>query len=145
MDKETSTGATSQSDPIPQQLVQPSLTLFERNKAAAILQACRIHDLEALISLATSESGLVEDEVRQTACTCCREACRCEKTLTSIQSGPLLLGYSYEKLGQPAVNEDWRRLPRHKDEDQVALDVDRSFIYYPKSKLSSPVSEVSSK
>ena len=27
----------------------------------------------------------------------------------------------------------WHDLPRHKDEDQVELDVNRSFIYYPKS------------
>lgn len=25
----------------------------------------------------------------------------------------------------------WATLPRHRDEDQVRLDVDRSFIYYP--------------
>jgi hypothetical protein len=26
---------------------------------------------------------------------------------------------------------DWRALPKHNDEDQVKLDVNRSFIYYP--------------
>lgn len=31
-------------------------------------------------------------------------------------------------------SQGWRDLPRHKDEDQVGLDVHRSFIYYPKSK-----------
>lgn len=29
------------------------------------------------------------------------------------------------------AQEDWRNLPRHRDEDQVKLDVDRSFVYYP--------------
>lgn len=32
------------------------------------------------------------------------------------------------------VTSDWRDLPRHRDEDQVKLDVNRSFIYYPTSK-----------
>lgn len=51
--------------------------------------------------------------------------------LTDI--GPLLLGLgdTYEQ------SEGWRELPRHKDEDQVALDVNRAFIYYP-SNLSAP-------
>lgn len=25
----------------------------------------------------------------------------------------------------------WEKLPRHRDEEQVQLDVDRSFVYYP--------------
>jgi hypothetical protein len=29
----------------------------------------------------------------------------------------------------------WRTLPKHRDEDQVRLDVDRSFIYYPNGAL----------
>jgi hypothetical protein len=48
---------------------------------------------------------------------------------------------------------DWKQLPRHRDEDQVQLDVNRSFIYYPnnqseaelslrKSELSSLITEV---
>jgi hypothetical protein len=28
-------------------------------------------------------------------------------------------------------SSSWRSLPKHPDEDQVQLDVDRSFIYYP--------------
>jgi hypothetical protein len=49
-------------------------------------------------------------------------------------TGPLLLGYSYQdphpKDEATDVNS-WKGLPKHKDEDQVRLDVDRSFIYYP--------------
>lgn len=37
-------------------------------KAQAIRQACDTHDVEALISYATSEGGLIEDELRQKAC-----------------------------------------------------------------------------
>ena len=31
--------------------------------------------------------------------------------------------------------QSWRDLPPHRDENQVELDVNRSFIYYPKSTL----------
>jgi hypothetical protein len=37
-------------------------------KAKAIRQACSSRDLEALALLATSEGGLMEDELRQVAC-----------------------------------------------------------------------------
>ena len=37
-------------------------------KADAIRQACDCHDVEALVSFATSEGGLLEDELRQKAC-----------------------------------------------------------------------------
>lgn len=46
--------------------------------------------------------------------------------------GPILLGYDAPKS---AISpQPWRELPRHRDEDQVKLDVNRSFIYYPNSK-----------
>lgn len=45
--------------------------------------------------------------------------------------GPILLGYSPENQ-QEAVTE-WASLGRHRDEDQVQLDVNRSFVYYPES------------
>lgn len=48
--------------------------------------------------------------------------------------GPLLLGCSNDSIdekGDVAGLDDWRTLPVHRDEDQVKLDVDRSFIYYP--------------
>lgn len=48
--------------------------------------------------------------------------------------GPLLLGYTPGTSTTKDDSEDWRNLPRHKDEDQVKRDVDRAFIYYPKSR-----------
>jgi hypothetical protein len=33
------------------------------------------------------------------------------------------------------IEETWRSLPRHDDEDQVQLDVNRAFIYYPAGEL----------
>lgn len=45
-------------------------------------------------------------------------------------SGPILLGYRSENVSETG-EQDWHRLPAHRDEDQVKLDVDRSFVYYP--------------
>jgi hypothetical protein len=42
-------------------------------KATRILDACRWKDTEILRALATSEGGLVSDEVRRQACTCHKE------------------------------------------------------------------------
>lgn len=42
--------------------------------------------------------------------------------------GPVVLGVEPE----PNISgEDWTELPKHREEGQVKLDVDRSFIYYP--------------
>ena len=46
--------------------------------------------------------------------------------------GPQLLGYSTQQVATGGLDHEWRSLPPHKDEDQVKLDVDRSFVYYPK-------------
>ena len=73
MDRETSVDANLRLNASPGQFFHPSLTAYDREKATEILQACRAHDLDTLISLATSKSGLVEDEVRRTACMCCRQ------------------------------------------------------------------------
>lgn len=44
---------------------------------------------------------------------------------------PILLGLDLEAgIDGPG---DWESLPPHKDEDQVALDVERSFVYYPQN------------
>lgn len=48
--------------------------------------------------------------------------------------GPLLLGYVNNNIdikGGVSSAESWKELPTHRDENQVQLDVDRSFIYYP--------------
>ena len=45
--------------------------------------------------------------------------------------GPLVLGV------EPSPNisgTDWKQLPEHREEGQVELDVNRSFVYYPKGK-----------
>ncbi|KAH7383735.1 rab-GTPase-TBC domain-containing protein [Cadophora sp. MPI-SDFR-AT-0126] len=83
-------------------------------KTAKILESCKWKDIETLRLLAASEGGLVSDEVRQ-------------------QAWPLLLGCNDHDnaITQETGSGDWKSLPKHRDEDQVQLDVDRSFIYYP--------------
>lgn len=54
--------------------------------------------------------------------------------------GPILLGCEQQLSTADANDSSWRALPRHRDEDQVRLDVNRAFVYYPNG--ISPVSAV---
>ncbi|KAL1838354.1 hypothetical protein VTJ49DRAFT_2785 [Mycothermus thermophilus] len=87
-------------------------------KKATILGACKNRDLEALRELAESPGGFLTDTLRE-------------------QAWPVLLGLSPTdlKTEHPADGEtstpSWKSLPRHRDEDQVQLDVNRAFTYYP--------------
>ena len=101
-------------------------------KAIQILDACRRKDVDGLRALSTSDGGLVSDDVRCHACWFRREISHLFQTDEVI--GPLLLGCDdQDDADKPEVSEkhDWKVLPKHVDEDQVQLDVDRSFIYYP--------------
>lgn len=84
------------------------------DKIVKILDACKWKDLDALRALAATEGGLVSDEARR-------------------QAWPLLLGNTSQEDVKPGIEEyeNWKDLPKHRDEDQVQLDVNRSFIYYP--------------
>ncbi|KAF2502775.1 hypothetical protein BU16DRAFT_521446 [Lophium mytilinum] len=86
-----------------------SLSPAAAEKIAQIAAACSNEDLNALIDLATTKDGLVEDNLRRTA-------------------WPLLLGSNNTPLDNQVP---WTSLPPHRDEDQVKLDVHRSFVYYP--------------
>ncbi|KAG6041667.1 hypothetical protein E4U41_002941 [Claviceps citrina] len=96
--------------------------LFEQ-KAEAIREACRWRDVSKLRSLAETTDGLLSDELRRLA-------------------WPVLIGLSGEPMngstgsGESDADADggWEGLPRHRDEEQVQLDVDRSFVYYPRDK-----------
>ena len=44
------------------------LSQFERDKVHMILRACGDRDIDVLRELASSEGGLIEDEVRRAAC-----------------------------------------------------------------------------
>ncbi|TGZ85029.1 hypothetical protein EX30DRAFT_301851 [Ascodesmis nigricans] len=87
----------------------------QKEKFDAIRLACRDHDVVALTELALSDEGLMSDNVRK-------------------EAWPILLGASRSREQCDAENEkksSWKKLPPHPDENQVKLDVDRSFIYYP--------------
>jgi len=77
-------------------------------KIASIISACRKQDITSLIQHASTTGGFISDDLRQ-------------------QVWPLLLGCDLK----PSPTKEWTALPPHKDEDQVSLDVNRSFIYYP--------------
>ncbi|KAL8412283.1 hypothetical protein RB596_001499 [Gaeumannomyces avenae] len=88
-------------------------------KAQAIREACKLHRVDDLKELALSKGGFLSDSLRQ-------------------QAWPVLLGLAPEDEvidpDGPSVTDQassWRELPRHRDEDQVQLDVDRAFVYYP--------------
>ncbi|KAF4446499.1 hypothetical protein F53441_9903 [Fusarium austroafricanum] len=106
------------------------LDVLSHPKATEIIDACKWRDINRLRSLAEAH-------------------------------GPILLGLdapSDDKEDPDLAcaqddSEDWKELPRHRDEDQVQLDVNRSFIYYPnnqsdaelnlrKTELSSLITEV---
>ncbi|KAF5703976.1 GTPase-activating gyp10 [Fusarium globosum] len=115
--------------------------MLSHPKAADIIEACEWRDIGRLRSLAEAHGGFLSDALRR-------------------QAWPILLGLdapSDEKddpdLALPQESNAWKQLPRHRDEDQVQLDVNRSFIYYPanqsdaelslrKSDLSSLITEV---
>ncbi|KAL4810761.1 rab-GTPase-TBC domain-containing protein [Aspergillus unguis] len=88
-------------------------------KIEAIQRACNRRDIEALVTLATSEGGFLRDELRRLA-------------------WPMLL---QSEPGTDEVLSPEDDLPVHRDEEQVQLDVKRSFVYYPEC----PDDELSSK
>ncbi|KAJ9642202.1 uncharacterized protein PV06_03232 [Exophiala oligosperma] len=88
---------------------------YQNEKCRAIEDACKQGDLSTLVKLATSTGGLLTDEARR-------------------QAWPILLGCNPQSrdAAQEQASQTWGKLPRHPDEDQVQLDVDRAFVYYPK-------------
>ncbi|KAI1172717.1 rab-GTPase-TBC domain-containing protein [Nemania sp. FL0916] len=95
----------------PHEDLDPALRA-ERNR---ILEASRDGDIDVLREIAISPGGFYSDNLRSKA-------------------WPALLGFNGEitSLNSPGgLHDGWMRLPRHRDEDQVKLDVDRSFVYYP--------------
>ncbi|KAJ6444242.1 TBC domain-containingprotein [Purpureocillium lavendulum] len=83
-------------------------------KRTEIVDACKSRDIPSLRSLAESTGGFLDDTLRRAA-------------------WPILLGLPPpgDAANGSAVKEDWKDLPRHRDEEQVDLDVNRSFVYYP--------------
>lgn len=108
------------------------LSAVEIEKLHLIIDACEgPGDHETLIALATSRNGLIDDEVRQIACMAMMSSPYV--SWLTLHSGPLLLGYNGRQSTTCISRSSWRDLPTHRDEGQVELDVNRSFVYYPKS------------
>lgn len=101
-------------------------------KAEGIRRAGDSRDLDALVSYAISEGGFLRDDLRQLACVWNIPPLDEAELMNKL--GPILLqcnqGRQHEALTA------WKELPQHRDEDQVQLDVNRSFVYYPDGKLS---------
>ncbi|KAG4035463.1 hypothetical protein MFRU_001g02320 [Monilinia fructicola] len=89
-------------------------------KEVEILEACKWRDLERIRILATSQDGLISDDLRR-------------------QAWPLLLGCGSDYGDTEGNATSWKDLPTHRDEYQVALDVNRSFIYYPNDQTSKEI------
>ncbi|KAI0111986.1 rab-GTPase-TBC domain-containing protein [Daldinia grandis] len=87
----------------------PALT----RKHTRILDACKRRDIDDLQALAISRGGFLTDAIR-------------------CQAWPILLGVHVDQRGEQEESSDsWGKLEQHRDEGQVKLDVDRSFVYYP--------------
>lgn len=84
----------------------------QRNlKESSLSTAVEMQDYKILQYLTKTKGGLITSEFRKVI-------------------WPVLLGF---ELLEDEVEPDWRLLPQHKDEDQVGLDVERSFVYYPQN------------
>lgn len=87
---------------------------LDASKEENIRNACQSLDVDALILFAASKGGFLNDQLRKLA-------------------WPILLGSTND-----TGNEEWKHLPTHREEEQVALDVNRSFVYYPNGKIHKP-------
>ncbi|KAI3394211.1 hypothetical protein diail_3026 [Diaporthe ilicicola] len=110
--------------------VADSNAQLQELKTREIVDACRRRDIENLQALAESPGGFMTDTLRQ-------------------QAWPVLLGLpvrfpsdeveevssnSHEVVrltASESVDDSWKGLKPHKEEEQVKLDVARAFVYYP--------------
>ncbi|KAL1900010.1 GTPase-activating protein gyp8 [Ceratocystis pirilliformis] len=95
---------------------------YLRLKTAEIQEACNARDLPTLRRCALSKGGFLKDYLRQSA-------------------WPLLLGDDVvEDAKEHPLDSSWKDLEPHHDENQVQLDVNRSFVYYPNGKTETELS-----
>ncbi|OJD31972.1 tbc domain protein [Diplodia corticola] len=106
-------------------------------KAAQIRSACRDADLDTLTRLATTARGLLTDRLRRDAWPLLLGA---RDSLPDSDGDCDCASPSDSPSDSPAA-PPWTRLPPHHDEDQVKLDVNRSFVYYPKDQSEQQIEE----
>ncbi|KAK1149349.1 GTPase-activating protein gyp8 [Aspergillus melleus] len=99
--------ASSDTSPSPTTVQTEEAQAKLAEKEESIRQACNLRDFDALVAHATSEGGFLRDDIRRLA-------------------WPVLL----QSDRDPDLAA-WGDLPPHADEDQIQLDVNRSFVYYP--------------
>ena len=99
-------------------------------KREEIVRACDRGNLKQLVLLASSPGGLLDDELRQSACRTAISLCSFDQP-TDL-SGPILLRCAQHRTG-PRQPDPALELAPHPDEEQVQRDVDRAFVYYPNS------------
>ncbi|GAW18638.1 hypothetical protein ANO14919_081190 [Xylariales sp. No.14919] len=92
---------------------EPPIPASERGKAR-ILDACKNQNIDELRDIAIAPGGFLSDHLRSRA-------------------WPILLGFDASAASDSFLStpSPWRHLPCHRDEEQVKLDVNRSFVYYP--------------
>lgn len=141
---------------------------FQSAKARKILDACRRRDIDHLKGLAESQGGFLTDSLRQQACKSYShtdtqfvyDSQSFAISLANHKTGPILLGLPLlvsrqedekqftdgDDIPPPVLlvtdEGDWKKLYPHRDEGQVELDVNRSFIYYPNRKRTSDTEPV---
>lgn len=144
--------------PQPQPEAKDKNAQAEELKAREIIDACRRRDIEGLQALAESPGGFIRDELRQQACELCDgfsspDYCFLRtKPIANDHTGPILLGLPVQFPGDDDekvsganheavrltasefVDDSWKGLTPHKEEEQVKLDVARAFVYYPNCK-----------
>ncbi|PTB64022.1 hypothetical protein BBK36DRAFT_1125477 [Trichoderma citrinoviride] len=102
-------------------------------KTSEILAACTWRDATRLRALAESDGGLLADSLRRAAWPILLGAsppAEEKKEVDNDNDDDDGLAYT-DGSSLAADDDDWRNLPRHRDEDQVQLDVNRSFVHYP--------------
>ncbi|KAI1330849.1 rab-GTPase-TBC domain-containing protein [Xylariaceae sp. FL0255] len=87
-------------------------TLSVSIEESRIRDAYERRDIEELRSIAIQPGGFISDDLRRKA-------------------WPILLGFEPDDSTSDRAGGAWKELPHHRDEEQVKLDVDRSFVYYP--------------
>ncbi|EQK99303.1 Rab-GAP/TBC domain protein [Ophiocordyceps sinensis CO18] len=138
-DKESATALTRHYQPDSPDAANGCKTAWIHQKRRDIIDACKWRDLASLRSLAESRGGFLDDHLRRAAWPI---------LLGVTSSGAVPNGQARPRQTDSALGVYWTQLPRHREEDQVQLDVNRSFIYYPndqsKAELEQRKTELSS-
>ncbi|KAI1168233.1 rab-GTPase-TBC domain-containing protein [Nemania serpens] len=97
-----------------------------KSERARILDACERKDVDELRAIAIAPGGFLSDPLRSRA-------------------WPILLGFDAGATSggstETSTSASWRHLPLHRDEEQVRLDVNRSFVYYPNDNTQTQLKE----